>query len=687
MTRTLLLHGQFHTLSSFSLVNRQLAIGLRAWGYQVTVMPSDGTEPVGPPVDLPDIYLVHDHPYDVLNAPGRLNAFLLEYEYARILHRDKLLVERLNHFFDLLIAPSHFVQTVCQTSGVRIPIVVCPLGVDRSEFHPNVLPAALPTNKTFKFLYVGGANERKGTDILLSAFTQEFTAQDDAVLAFKTFGYEDHLAAFERAIAKLQRRRNAPEIVHLHGKMDSVAGYYTAADWGVFPTRGEGFGLPVLECLACGRPALVTDGTAPTEFCASENARLIPARWVTRRGKLQREPNLTELQKLLRAAFEGKLLSTSPDKISASVSKWTWERTVNDIHNALQWTWPRRAVTCSGSAARVGYTFYQRGVTSWKKVAHHIDRALARHFDYVPLDFHAAPPKQPLQVLIGESGFALEHFLRAARVNQVKRILTRGNGPQANLIAIENRERALCGVPPRHYSSMERWRNRRECALADQILVWGRGSQKLYVEAGYSSSKVRTLLLGVDTQPRPARRRGRTLRFLFLGTNPFRKGIRILFQAWDALQPKNAELVCIASNEILQSPLLLRYLVRNPSILFKPLVPHHQVKQEYLQCDCQVLPSFEDGFPLAVGEGMGFGKPAIVSEDTGVSDLISQKENGLVVPQGSVQALSRAIEYLCDNHRDIPRMGQAAFETVRPYTWARFEQELVDIVQAQLTHA
>ncbi len=114
MTQTLMLHGQFENLSSFALVNRQLAAGLRMLGYQVTAMPSDGVLKTPPPATEPDMYLAHDHPYDILDAPGRVNAFFLEYDYARILKRDARLVERLNHFFDVVLVPSVAELPTCQ---------------------------------------------------------------------------------------------------------------------------------------------------------------------------------------------------------------------------------------------------------------------------------------------------------------------------------------------------------------------------------------------------------------------------------------------------------------------------------------------------------------------------------------------------------------------------------------------
>lgn len=687
MTQTLMLHGQFETLSSFALVNRQLAAGLQALGYQVIVMPSDGTLRELPPTE-PDIYLAHDHPYDLVNVPGQVNAFFLEYDYARILKQDTLLVERLNHFFDVVLVPSKFVRAACQDSGIRIPIVVCPLGHDPSEFNVEATPIALATAKRFKFLYLGGANERKGTDILLRAYGNEFRASDDVVLVLKTFGYEHLRAEFETRLARVQRRKNAPEILYEHGAAESVAGYDTAADCGVFPFRGEGFGLPILEAIACGCPVIVTDGGGPRDYCGEKNAEFIPAQQVTRRGKIEYAPDMAALQKLMREAYErGARSAAERKKIGASVAEWTWARTVERIHTALQEHATQKTARQVTKHTAVSFAFLEKGETSWRKEARLLDRAFAHNFSYASTSFRDAPLAEPIDVVLGESGFALEHFLRAARLNpSVKRILRRGNGPFRNMVALENRERALCGVPLLVHEPLKYWRNEREFELADEIVVPSKAARKLFLEAGYPANKVRFVTVGMPA-PQPARpRRARVLRFLFVGTDPFRKGIRILFEAWDALRPRDAELVCIVNTEVLQSPLLLRYLVRNPNIQVKALIKPRELRAEYLQSDCQVLPSFEDGFAVAVAEGMALGKPAIVSMDTGIRDTITHLENGYLVPTGSVSKLKQALAYFCTHREKIARMGAAAQETTREYSHARYQQAMVDLLHAHLPH-
>ena len=45
-------------------------------------------------------------------------------------------------------------------------------------------------------------------------------------------------------------------------------------DCGIFPSRGEGWNLELLEMMACGKPVITTNYSAHTEFCNEDNAFL-----------------------------------------------------------------------------------------------------------------------------------------------------------------------------------------------------------------------------------------------------------------------------------------------------------------------------------------------------------------------------------------------------------------------------
>lgn len=223
-----------------------------------------------------------------------------------------------SHDVDEFWVPSSYVRDVYIASGVKAEkMQVVPNGVDTEKFSPQVLPMKLATQKKFKFLFVGGTIGRKGPDLLLQAYLKNFTSADDVCLVIKDFGGKSVYTGqtFESQIRAAQSVANAPEILYLNDELprDSLPGLYTACDCFVLPYRGEGFGLPVLEAMACGLPVIVTAGGATDDFVRDEFAWRIPAvkkvfgREVSGMklagdGWLL-EPNLAPLGKTMRDAF------------------------------------------------------------------------------------------------------------------------------------------------------------------------------------------------------------------------------------------------------------------------------------------------------------------------------------------------------------------------------------------------
>ena len=77
----------------------------------------------------------------------------------------------------------------------------------------------------------------------------------------------------------MQAKPNGAKIVYLNHDMTEaeIAGLYAACDCLVHPYRGEGYGLPIAEAMACGKPTIVTDFGAALDFANPSNAYLIPA--------------------------------------------------------------------------------------------------------------------------------------------------------------------------------------------------------------------------------------------------------------------------------------------------------------------------------------------------------------------------------------------------------------------------
>jgi glycosyltransferase involved in cell wall biosynthesis len=122
-------------------------------------------------------------------------------------------------------------------------------------------------------LTVGTLEPRKNTDGLIRAFAT----------ARRAVGFPHHLVIvgdrgwlYEKIFAEVARQQ-AESFVHFLGFVPDadLPALYNLADLFVYPSHYEGFGLPVLEAMACGTPVLCTDTSSLPEI-AGHAAWLVP---------------------------------------------------------------------------------------------------------------------------------------------------------------------------------------------------------------------------------------------------------------------------------------------------------------------------------------------------------------------------------------------------------------------------
>jgi glycosyltransferase involved in cell wall biosynthesis len=118
---------------------------------------------------------------------------------------------------------------------------------------------------------------RKGWDVLLTAYFEEFTRTDPVVLILRAdpflFGGSDDPVAeqLERFVCDSRmRRRPRVRIVDQPLPEPALRTLYRSADAFVLPSRGEGWGRPLMEAKAAGLPVVTTDWGGQTEFVDPE---------------------------------------------------------------------------------------------------------------------------------------------------------------------------------------------------------------------------------------------------------------------------------------------------------------------------------------------------------------------------------------------------------------------------------
>lgn len=186
-------------------------------------------------------------------------------------------LETLDRYCDRIWTVSAWGKRVFAANGLdpnRIDVV--PEGVDPALFNPSAPPTdGLGQSSAFTFLAVGRWEKRKGIPDLVRAFDAEFGDRDDVRLVLAGLHANQPGLDLRAELRALRLRR--PERLKIVGTLTHhrlLAGLYTACDAFVAPTRAEGWGLPVIEAMACGLPAIVTGYSGVTEFIGDHALRI-----------------------------------------------------------------------------------------------------------------------------------------------------------------------------------------------------------------------------------------------------------------------------------------------------------------------------------------------------------------------------------------------------------------------------
>jgi glycosyltransferase involved in cell wall biosynthesis len=194
-------------------------------------------------------------------------------------------------------------------------------------------------------------------------------------------------------------------------------------------------------------------------------------------------------------------------------------------------------------------------------------------------------------------------------------------------------------------------RNLREYALAERVQVASRYVWESFVEEGFPEDRLSLFPLTPDprftAQAREASgpaltvENAPTFDIVYVGGLTVHKGIPLLVEAFRRTAHSDMRLLLVGG---WKSRGMRRFIeqtcAEDPRVAVGPGDPLPALRRARLY----VHAAYEDGFAYAPAEALACGVPVLVSQDTGMKELIETHGGGLVLATGDLDALTEAID-------------------------------------------
>jgi len=167
---------------------------------------------------------------------------------------------------------------------------------------------------------------------------------------------------------------------------------------------------------------------------------------------------------------------------------------------------------------------------------------------------------------------------------------------------------------------------------------------------------------------------------LLIGNDWLKKGLLTLIDAMELLHNPKLKALIVGQDDQLSFEERISCAEIKDQVLF--FSPHNDVLQFYAAADAYIAPSLEDAFAIPPLEAMACGLPVVVSRRAGVSELITDECDGLILEDPSdAHELAVKIQRLYENTKLRQTLGENGRETAERYTWNYNAERLMQIFE------
>jgi glycosyltransferase involved in cell wall biosynthesis len=329
-----------------------------------------------------------------------------------------------------------------------------------------------------------------------------------------------------------------------------------------------------------------------------------------------------------------------------------------------------------------------RGLQEWEAIIARNRWFQRKVVSYLRCSQLATLNSQP--VLLSYSYTALEPF-RHAKSQGWKTVLVQIDpGPEEERIVAEEVARVpeLAGdwqpAPAEYWAS---WR--KECELADRIVVNSEWSRDGLICSGVPREKVSIIPLAYETPDVGGQKseagaarlypdgftNERPMRLLFLGQVNLRKGVARLLEAARMLRDEPVEFWMVGPVQIAN----VETLTRDARTKWFGPVTRNQAAERYRAADIFILPTLSDGFAITQLEAQAYGLPIISSTFCG--RVVESGRNGIILEEPNAASIANAIRDCIANPSRLQQFA-AASRLPDEFTIDAFGQRLQELGSA-----
>lgn len=220
----------------------------------------------------------------------------------------------------------------------------------------------------------------------------------------------------------------------------------------------------------------------------------------------------------------------------------------------------------------------------------------------------------------------------------------------------------------------------RHCA---QFIVLSESWRQFYIkQLGLYADRVVVLPNPVRLPSQvPNRSFANPINLIFLGRLGSRKGSFDLIHAFSQIpldQRQKVILTLAGDGEVEQTRNLVKHLKLENCTHVLDWIDERERNNLLANADVFILPSYNEGLPMALLEAMSWGLPVIATPVGGIPEVVIPNQNGLLVNPGNIQQLIKAIQSLINDEDLRLRLGQAARASVLSLDITHYMNTLMD---------